>query len=91
MSVIEHVPPPGAEGQDVGNGRIEDYLGVPDKQNIPLESKQAQEELKILQEALNPKNQPKEKKADTTKKEPEEKKKTGFFKRVFKGKENKDN
>lgn len=91
MSIIEHVPPPGAEGEDVGNGRVEDYLGVPDNQNIPLESKQAQEELRILQEALN-KNQPKEKKPDTTKKvEPEEKKKTGFFKRVFKGKENKDN
>lgn len=93
MSIIEHVPPPGAEGEDVGNGRVEDYLGVPDNQNIPLESKQAQEELRILQEALK-QNKPttsKEKKEDTTKKEETEEKKKGFFKRVFKGKEKSEN
>ena len=84
---IDQTPPPGAEGENVGNGGVNDFLGIPDTQNIPTESKQAMEEQKVLQEALNAKNQVPTSKKDSTKTTPkEEKKKPGLFKRIFGGK-----
>lgn len=87
---IDRTPPPGAEGENVGNGAADDFLSTPDTQNIPTESKQAMEEQKVLQEAMNSKNQlPTNAKKDTTKVQPqEEKKKPGLFKRIFGGKKN---
>lgn len=89
--IIEHAPPPGAEGENVGNGGADAYLSTPDTQNIPTESKQALEEQKVLQEALNNKNQvPSDKKEPSKTQEEPKKKKDGFFKRLFGGKKNKD-
>lgn len=86
---IDRTPPPGAEGENVGNGAADDFLSTPDTQNIPTESKQAMEEQKVLQEAMNSKNQVPTNKKDTTKVQPEEqKKKPGLFKRIFGGKKN---
>ena len=86
-NIIERTPPPGAEGENVGNGGADDFLGIPDTQNIPTESKQAMEEQKVLQEALNSKNQVPTGKKDSTKTTPkEDKKKPGLFKRIFGGK-----
>lgn len=75
----ENTPPPGAEGEDMGNGGVDAYLGKPDTQNIPTESKQAMEEQKVLQEATSTKNQiPKDSTLPA-----DEKKKKGFFRRLF--------
>lgn len=88
-NMIDRTPPPGAEGENVGNGGADDFLGTPDTQNIPTESKQAMEEQKVLQEALNSKNQLPTNKKDSAKTAPkDEKKKPGFFKRIFGGKKN---
>ena len=81
---IEQTPPPGAEGADVGNGAADAYLGKPDTQNIPTESKEAMEEQKVLKEATNAKNQLGKDSAV------EDKKKKGFFRRLFGGKKNND-
>jgi penicillin-binding protein 1A len=75
-NIIEHTPPPGAEGEDVGTGGADAYLGKPDTQNIPTESKEAMEEQKVLKEAKDSKNQL----PDSA--EPDKKKK-GFFRRLF--------
>ncbi|WP_205510794.1 transglycosylase domain-containing protein [Longitalea arenae] len=83
LGPIEHTPPPGAEGEDVGNGGADAYLDKPDTQNIPTESKEAMEEQKVLQEATSTKNQISKDSAlpaDT-------KKKKGFFRRLFGKKE----
>jgi Membrane carboxypeptidase/penicillin-binding protein len=84
-NIIDHTPPPGAEGEDVGNGGADAYLSKPDTQNIPTESKEAMEEQKVLKEARDGKNQVSPKDSAI----PEEKKKKGFFRRLFGGK--KDN
>jgi penicillin-binding protein 1A len=78
-NVIDHTPPPGAEGENVGNGGVDGYLDKPDTQNIPTESKEAMEEQKVLKEASSTKNQiPKDSVL------PEDaKKKKGFFRRLF--------
>ncbi|NML22166.1 penicillin-binding protein [Pseudoflavitalea sp. G-6-1-2] len=90
-NIIDKTPPPGAEGENVGSGGADDFLGTPDTQNIPTESKQAMEEQKVLQEATNAKNQvPVEKKENATQPKQEEKKKPGFFKRIFGGKKDKE-
>jgi penicillin-binding protein 1A len=78
------VPPPDAEISDEGAAGS-DYLSRPDTQNIPIESKQALEEQKVRQEALNPKNQVPTKK-DSTVNDDGDKKKKGFFRRLFGGK-----
>ncbi|MBY0536269.1 MAG: transglycosylase domain-containing protein [Chitinophagaceae bacterium] len=41
----------------IDNGTADPYLGTPDAQDIPVDSKQSLDEQKILQEATNPKNQ----------------------------------
>lgn len=88
-NIIDRTPPPGAEGENVGNGGADDFLGTPDTQNIPTESRQAMEEQKVLQEATNAKNQVPTAKKDTAKAVmPDDKKKPGLFKRIFGGKKN---
>lgn len=87
-NIIDRTPPPGAEGENVGNGGADDFLGKPDTQNIPTESRQAMEEQKVLQEAMNKQNQVPTNKKDTSKVAPkqDEKKKPGLFRRIFGGK-----
>jgi len=82
-------PPPGAEGEDVGNGKEGDYLISNDTNapRIPVDSKLSQEEKDIKKEATNPKNS-KDNKSDSTDDDKKEKKK-GFFRRLF-GKKDKD-
>ncbi len=82
-------PPPGAEGEDVGNGKAEDYLISNDTNapRVPVDSRLSPEEKDIKKEAVNPKNN-KENKADSTEDDKKEKKK-GFFRRLF-GKKDKD-
>jgi penicillin-binding protein 1A len=77
-NIIDHTPPPGAEGEDVGNGGASEYFDKPDTQNIPTESKEAMEEQKVLKEATNSKNQINKDSAVQ-----DEKKKKGFFRRLF--------
>lgn len=75
-----------------GYGQVDEYLGKPDAQDIPVESKKSLEEQKVLQEAKDPKNQVPTNDKKDPQKEPakeEKKKKDGFFKRVF-GKKNKN-
>jgi penicillin-binding protein 1A len=74
-----------AQGDESEEGQLDDFFGKPDTQNIPVESKQAMEELKVINEALNPKNQVPVKEDDSTSNEPEKKKK-GFLRRIFGGK-----
>ncbi|WP_276484407.1 transglycosylase domain-containing protein [Paraflavitalea pollutisoli] len=83
-------PDPGAEGSDVGNGDVDGYLSKPDTQNIPIESKQAMEEQKVLEEAVKPKNQVPAKKDEPKEDVQPEAKKKGILRRIFGGKK-KDN
>ncbi|WEK33730.1 MAG: transglycosylase domain-containing protein [Candidatus Pseudobacter hemicellulosilyticus] len=88
-NIIERTPPPGAEGENVGNGGADEYLSRPDTQNIPTESKQAMEEQRVLQEATSTRNQVPSEKKETPKKdntEDDKKKKDGLFKKIFGGK-----
>ena len=85
--IADRTPDPGAEGNNVGNGTADEYLGTPDTQNIPTDSRQAIEEQKVLEEAIKPKNQVPEKKDAKEEVKPEEKKKKdGLFRRIFGGK-----
>jgi len=82
-------PPTGEEG----NEQVDEFLGKPDVQDIPVDSKKSLEEQKVLQEAKDPKNQVPTDKKDPVKTDPtkpeEKKKKDGLFKKLF-GKKNKD-
>jgi len=82
-------PPPGAEGEDVGNGKAGDYLISNDTNapRVPVDSKLSQEEKDVKKEATNPKNN-KDNKSDSAEDDKKEKKK-GFFRRLF-GKKDKD-
>jgi penicillin-binding protein 1A len=86
---FDPTPPPGAEGDDQGNGNANEYLRL-DTSNVhvPVESKLDPDEQRVLQEAKG------QKKINQQKPVPEppqeEKKKGGFFKRLF-GKKNRDN
>ncbi len=90
IDIVDQAPPPGAEGANVGNGEADDYLGTPDTNNVPVESKLSMEEQKILNEANGNKNS----KDDKKKNDPpnidnqDGKKKKGFFKRIFGKKDN---
>lgn len=76
-------PPPGAEGVDQGN-TSDEYLETTEAADVPADPNLSKEEKKILKEAEN-------KKEETGIKEPaagrDEKKKKGFFKRLFGKKE----
>jgi penicillin-binding protein 1A len=82
MNIIDKTPPPGAEGEDQGNGNANQYLDT-STPRVPVDSKLSSDEQRVLNEANGG-----GKKADpaNTKAPPEEKKKKGFFKRLFGGK-----
>jgi penicillin-binding protein 1A len=78
-TIIDSITP-GAQGYDQGNGNASQYFDT-SSPHVPVDSKQlSPEEQKILDEAIGNK-----KKADAIKvaNPPEEKKKKGFFKRLF--------
>lgn len=78
MNIQDQAPPPGAEGQDEGNGAADEYLGEPDENDVPVESKLSLEEQKVLKESgSNQTDKPKKEQAT------KEKKKKGFFRRLF--------
>ncbi len=84
MNIQDQSPPPGAEGSE--NNSADDYLGTPDDNNVPLESQQSLEEQKVLKEAEGKKTAP----AATpppAKTDNDQKKKKGFFRRLFGKKE----
>ena len=83
MNIIDKTPPPGAEGEDQGNGNANQYLDT-STPRVPVDSKLSSDEQRVLNEANGG-----GKKADpaNTNAPPEEKKKKGFFKRLFGGKE----
>lgn len=85
MTLQEQLPPPGAEGLEEGNGAADEYLGTPEENDVPVESKLSLEEQKVLKESRR-KTPPAPAAAE---KEEEPKKKKGFFKRLF-GKKNED-
>jgi penicillin-binding protein 1A len=95
MNIIDHAPPPGAEGEDQGNGAADQYLSQPDTNHVPVESKLNTEEQKVLNEANKPSipKKKEEKPVANDKKMPveEEKKKDGLFKRLFKPREKTQN
>ncbi len=82
MNIIDQTPSPGAEGDNQGNGNASQYLDT-SSPHVPVDSKLSPDEQRILDEANGGK-----KKADAVKPNtpPEEKKKKGFFKRLFGGK-----
>jgi penicillin-binding protein 1A len=81
MNIIDKTPPPGAEGEDQGNGKASQYLDT-SSPRVPVDSKLSPDEQKILNEANGggKKTEPANKQNP-----PEEKKKKGFFKRLFGG------
>ncbi len=84
---IDPTPPPGAEGDNQGNGDANDYLMEPDTSlKVPVESQLNNEEQKVLQEANNTKAKKNDKPADD-KAVPEEtevkEKKGGFLRKIF--------
>ncbi|MEO8584239.1 MAG: penicillin-binding transpeptidase domain-containing protein, partial [Flavitalea sp.] len=84
MNIQDQGPPPGAEGVESGNS-ADEYLGTPEANDVPVESKLNPEEQKVLKESGGKKVN--EVKPDA--KTPEEsKKKKGFFKRLFGKKDN---
>lgn len=88
LNVIDATAPPGAEGEDVGNGTGDQYF-LPDSNNkVPVESKLNPDEEKIKKEATTPPKKETPKK-DTVVAQNEPEKKKGFFKRLF-GKKDKD-
>jgi penicillin-binding protein 1A len=78
MNIQDQAPPPGAEGEDGGIGAADEYLGTPEENDVPVESKLSLEEQKVLKESGGKATTP-------IKAEPEkeEKKKKGFFRRLF--------
>ncbi len=78
--IIDQTQPPGAEGNDQGNGNANQYLLDTSSPHVPVDSKLSPAEQQILDEANGGK-----KKAEPVKTPPppEEKKKKGFFKRLF--------
>ncbi|MBC8033222.1 MAG: transglycosylase domain-containing protein [Chitinophagaceae bacterium] len=87
--IIDNAPPPGAEGEDQGNGAASQYLMGPDTGRVPVESQLNAEERKVFDEATKDGK----KKADNSINEEgknasgDKKEKRGFFKRLFKPKE----
>ncbi|MEP7258169.1 MAG: penicillin-binding protein, partial [Flavitalea sp.] len=90
MNIQDQAPPPGAEGVDAGNS-ADEYLGSPDANDVPVESKLSLEEQKILQEAGGKKkiDDKVDQKGKNEEDNGDKKKKKGFFKRLF-GKKDKN-
>jgi len=86
---IDKTLQPGAEGTDQGNGGANDYINFEkDTNRVPVESKLSQDEQKALNEAAKPAKKEDDKNDQNA---PEQKKKKGFFNRLFGKKEKKDN
>ena len=83
MNIIDKTPPPGAEGDNQGNGNANQYMDT-SSPSVPLDSKLSTDEQNILKEANSASKKPDPSKTVTR---PDEKKKKGFFKRLFGGKE----
>src|SRR5450432_3297803 len=81
QNLIDKVAPPGAEGDNQGNGNANQYLDT-SSPHVPVDSKLSPDEQRILNEANGA---PKKADPENTGK-PDEKKKKGFFKRLFGGK-----
>ena len=81
-SIIEQTMPAGAEGENIGNGGADAYLSREDTGNVPVESKLSMEEQKVLKDSKgsDKKKERTDPEADTT---GEDKKKKGFFRRLF--------
>ncbi|HSC39611.1 MAG TPA: penicillin-binding transpeptidase domain-containing protein, partial [Chitinophagaceae bacterium] len=85
--LIDKNPPPGAEGTYQGNGGANDYINFDkDTTHVPVESSLSPEEKKILNEANKPGKKDEERPADKPTVQPEKKKK-GFFRKLFGSKE----
>jgi len=86
MKIIDKKPPPGAEGENQGNGNANQYLDT-STPTVPVDSKLSDDEQKVLMEATSsPKNKGELSPATNTTNPPEKKKK-GFFSRLFGGKD----
>lgn len=85
MNIQDQAPPPGAEGVDGGIGGADEYLGTPEPNDVPVESRLSLEEQQVLNEAGSKKNG--EKKTNVEEEPKDEKKKKGFFRRLFGKKE----
>jgi penicillin-binding protein 1A len=84
MNIIDKTPPPGAEGENQGNGNANQYLDT-SSPSVPIDSKLSSDEQNVLREAnASSSKKPESSKSDT---KPDEKKKKGFFNRLFGGKE----
>jgi penicillin-binding protein 1A len=90
MNAIDKTAPPGAEGANQGNGKANQYLDT-SPPSVPVDSKLSPDEQKILREATGKNGEKSSIRITVTdaNKKAEPKKKEGFFKRLFGGK-NKD-
>jgi penicillin-binding protein 1A len=83
--IIDKSQPPGAEGLDEGNGKANQYLDT-SSPKVPVDSKLSDEEQKVLLEATSGANNNKNKKeagSNTAVQPGTEKKKKGFFQKLF--------
>lgn len=79
MKIQDQIPPPGAEGIDAGNS-ADEYFGPPEENDVPVESKLSLEEQKVLQESGG---KPGAKAPPANADKDNDRKKKGFFKRLF--------
>jgi len=89
MNNIPTTPPPGAEGDNQGNGNANQYLDT-SSPKIPLDSRLSSDEEKVLKEARSTDNKTGVSNltvTDADKKPAPQKKKKGFFNRLFGGKD----
>lgn len=89
MHIIDQTPPPGAEGEDQGNGAADQYLMDPPTNDVPIESDLSAEEEKVLKEAKDAEKK-NDKKNNDKKDPPKDEKKKGILRKIFGGKKNKD-
>jgi penicillin-binding protein 1A len=93
MNIIDKAPPPGAEGDNQGNGNASQYFDT-SSPKVPVDSKLSNEEEKVLKEATSTTTQKSDKQGSVTitvkdkdaNQNPPPKKKDGFFKKLFGGK-----
>ena len=88
MNIIDKTPPPGAEGDNQGNGNANQYLDT-STPHVPVDSKLSPEEKKVLKEATIQKSDAngsvKITVTDADKKPPPKKK--GLWNKIFGGKD----
>ena len=78
--LFDKTAPPGAEGDNEGNGNASQYMDT-SSPHVPVDSKLSPDEQKILKEANNANK--KKQDLNNISPAPEEKKKKGFFRRLF--------